>query len=146
MNWVEDTKNQDPKVQEDAVYKIFHEVISATSSMTSLPKPMKFLGPSLQHFGRTVQQDSRGKGKGTVMVLLLAIFRGLALAPKWHPCGGLTNSRCTSTSKKVRAETSLLWGHEFQLQLAGDISKIYDQRLDTKEDTTVEPDLKPGPC
>lgn len=62
-NWVEDTKNQDLKVQEDAVYKIFHEVISATSSMTSLPKPMKFLGP---HYNTLVEQYNKtpaGKAK-----------------------------------------------------------------------------------
>jgi hypothetical protein len=29
------------------------------------------------------------------------------------------------------------WGHEFQLHLAADISKIYSVRLDKKEDTTV---------
>ena len=43
QNWVEATKSVDIQTKEDAVYKIFHEVISATSSMTSIPKPMKFL-------------------------------------------------------------------------------------------------------
>jgi 26S proteasome regulatory subunit N1 len=71
-NWVETTKSQDLQAKEDAIYKIFHEVISATSSMTSIPKPMKFLVPHYQTLAAEYEKTPEGKTK--VLLTQLAIF------------------------------------------------------------------------
>lgn len=60
--WVEQTHSTDMTAKEEAIYKIFHEVISATSSMTSIPKPMKFLH---KHYDTLVAEYERTPGGKT---------------------------------------------------------------------------------
>lgn len=62
-NWTEAVKSSDIATKEDAVYKIFHEVISATSSMTSIPKPMKFLVPLYPTLVAEYEKTPEGKTK-----------------------------------------------------------------------------------
>jgi hypothetical protein len=62
-NWTEAVKSPDIATKEDAVYKIFHEVISATSSMTSIPKPMKFLVPLYPTLVAEYEKTPEGKTK-----------------------------------------------------------------------------------
>lgn len=84
-NWVEAVKSDNLETKEDAVYKIFHQVISATSSMTSIPKPMKFLVP---HYATLVQEyEKTPQSKTKVLLNELAIFLRFA-SPAVRHSGG----------------------------------------------------------
>jgi 26S proteasome regulatory subunit N1 len=70
--WVENIKSDDLTIKEEAVSKIFFEVISATSSMTSIPKPMKFL---VAHYPTLVEEyEKTQQSKTKVLLNELAIF------------------------------------------------------------------------
>mmetsp|Transcript_15590 Transcript_15590/g.27683 ORF Transcript_15590/g.27683 Transcript_15590/m.27683 type:complete len:931 (+) Transcript_15590:332-3124(+) len=107
------------KVKEAAVDTLAKEIRSATSSMTSVPKPLKFLRPfydSLKEFYTKQKSSSFKRELADVLSVL-----GMTMAEE--------GSRECLHFKLEGNPTDLgVWGHEFVRALSGEISQEYVAR------------------
>ncbi|MEW5318423.1 MAG: hypothetical protein WDW38_009646 [Sanguina aurantia] len=126
------TEDDDVSVQEASLTTLVSEIRSATASMTSVPKPLKFLR---EHFEPLKLRFTALKPGGKASHLLADILSMLA-----------------TTSSKVVARESLkyrllgtpgdigCWGHEYLRHLAGEISEEFVVRSETPSaSAAVEP-------
>ncbi|GBG33622.1 26S proteasome non-ATPase regulatory subunit 2 [Hondaea fermentalgiana] len=115
--------------REAAVDTLATEIRSATSSMTSVPKPLKFLRPHyepLKEFYRTLKSGSLKKAVADVLSVL-----AMTMAEE--------GSRECLGFKLEGNRTELgVWGHEFIRALSGEISQEYVAR------TTADPPDDPS--
>lgn len=109
-------KDSDPGVQKLALDTIRTEIRSATSSMTSVPKPLKFLR---SHFA-PLKDYYAAMSDSEVKVYLADVLSVLAMTMG-------DSSRCESLRFKLRGSTEAphLWGHEYVRHLAGEIAQEY---------------------
>lgn len=126
--------DDDAGVQKLALETIRTEIRSATSSMTSVPKPLKFLRPHFVPLKRFYAVDIPS---GDNKVLLADILSVLAMTMG-------DSSRCESLRFKLRAsaEPPHLWGHEYVRHLAGEIASEYRSIVDADE-MRDEPQVEP---
>lgn len=104
------------------------EVRSSTSSMTSVPKPLKFLKP---HYEKIKEAYARypadGEKKG--FADLLSVLAITMSAPD-------SNESLKFALEGSRAGITA-WGHEYLRTLSGDIANEYKKRLDKDGDTSL---------
>lgn len=116
------TRAQDKEleIRKAALQAMVKEIRTATSSMTSVPKPLKFLGP---HYV-TLKESYEGASADETKVMLADVLSMLAM----------TNAEPgvrESLSFKLKGTPSELatWGHEYVRHLSGEIAEEYNERL-----------------
>ncbi|XP_050248370.1 26S proteasome non-ATPase regulatory subunit 2 homolog A-like [Quercus robur] len=117
--YVERVQDADPNLQKVALESMRQEIRTSTSSMTSVPKPLKFLRP---HYG-TLKAFYETMGNSELKKYLADILSVLALT---------MSAEGERESLKYRLEGSGgdigSWGHEYVRNLAGEISQEYAKR------------------
>ncbi|XP_015887277.1 26S proteasome non-ATPase regulatory subunit 2 homolog A [Ziziphus jujuba] len=122
--YVERVQDPDPGLQKIAIECIRHEIRASTSSMTSVPKPLKFLRPHYailkKAYHETVADSDLKKYLADILsVLALTISSSAA-------------DREQRESLKYRLLSSKgdlgSWGHEYVRNLAGEIAQEYTER------------------
>ncbi|CAA2982178.1 26S proteasome non-ATPase regulatory subunit 2 homolog A [Olea europaea subsp. europaea] len=117
--YVERAQDSDPGLQKAALENMRQEIRTATSSMTSVPKPLKFLRP---HYG-TLQAHYEKIADSDLKKLLADILSVLALT--MSPEG----ERASLKYRLLGSEGDIgSWGHEYVRNLAGEISEEYTKR------------------
>uniref|UniRef100_A0A7S0WQH9 26S proteasome non-ATPase regulatory subunit 2 homolog n=1 Tax=Pyramimonas obovata TaxID=1411642 RepID=A0A7S0WQH9_9CHLO len=118
---VERTQDADSGVQKLALESLRKEIRSATSSMTSVPKPLKFLRPHYDLLKELYEKMPKGENK----VLLADVISLLAMTMS-------SSGTEIPESLKYRllgsAEELGSWGHEYVRNLAGEIGQEYQRR------------------
>lgn len=109
-------------VQKLALQTIRTEIRSATSSMTSVPKPLKFLRP---HFEPLKKYYATSMPDGENKVFLADILSVLSMTLG-------DSDKCESLRFKLQGsdEAPHLWGHEYVRHLAGEIAAEYRAVVD----------------
>ncbi len=124
-------------VQRLALETIRSEIRSATSSMTSVPKPLKFLRdhflPLKRHYARMSDASDVESNKKFLADILSVLAMTMG-----------DEMRCESLRYKLLGsqESPHLWGHEYVRHLAGEISREYNDILmasDAMVDDTPSP-------
>eukprot|EP00889_Picochlorum_renovo_P004591 jgi/Picre1/31621/NNA_006972.t2 len=121
-------KDVDEGLATTALESIRTEIRTATSSMTSVPKPLKFLK---EHYaGLKEHVDTLPKGSG-VAALLADILSVLAMTSAESGSMETLRFKLQSGVKEVSC-----WGHEYSRHLAGEIGDEYATRMekDSKAD------------
>lgn len=132
---VERAQDTDVGVQKLALETIRSEIRSATSSMTSVPKPLKFLRP---HFPLLKEYYVNSITDGPNKVFLADILSVLSMTMG-------DEKKCESLRFKLRGsdDPPHLWGHEYVRHLAGEIAQEYrlltDAALDEMQVDGVDP-------
>lgn len=116
---VERARDGDQALAKVALESIRVEIRSATSSMTSVPKPLKFLRPHFDtlktHFNSDACSDARNKKLLADIISVLAMTMG--------------NEELRETlhyKLKGTDEEPHLWGHEYNRFLAGEIAREHE--------------------
>eukprot|EP01137_Pigoraptor_chileana_P004075 Opistho-2@45258 len=121
---VERLKDADASLHKPALEALRTHIRSSTSSMTSVPKPLKFLRG---HYG--TMKDLHGKmpdGENKKFLAdVLSVVAMTAQEDGKRECLGY----CLAGSGDALGS----WGHEYVKHLAGEISGLYDERVDTKQ-------------
>ncbi|XP_050248369.1 26S proteasome non-ATPase regulatory subunit 2 homolog A [Quercus robur] len=117
--YVERVQDADPNLQKVALESMRQEIRTSTSSMTSVPKPLKFLRPhygTLKAFYETMEDSEMKKYLADVLSVLALTM----------------SAEGERDSLKYRLEGSGgdigSWGHEYVRNLAGEISQEYAKR------------------
>lgn len=121
---VERVQDADPGVQKLALETLKTTIKTSTSSMTSVPKPLKFLRPHypvLKEFFGTVEESPNKASLGDVLSIL-----AMTMAP--------TGSR-ESLHFKLRGNPLEIgdWGHEFVRNIAGEVADEFQARQEKGE-------------
>mmetsp|Transcript_29951 Transcript_29951/g.56641 ORF Transcript_29951/g.56641 Transcript_29951/m.56641 type:complete len:944 (-) Transcript_29951:87-2918(-) len=144
-------------IRSKALDVIVNELRSATSSMTSVPKPLKFLRPKFdvlkEYYGSVV-----GDLKGDKELLFLRARLGDVLAVLAMTLGKHEERESLQFKLKGSADFELLatlgdtasaaesnlgaWGHEFVRSLAGEIGQEYNARVITGSDPEEDEPFK----
>lgn len=115
----ERVQDKDPALAKVALETIRSEIRSATSSMTSVPKPLKFLRP---HYGAFKDFFVAGAGGDTENKDGLAdILSVLAMT-----MGDEDKRESLHFKLRGTGEAPDLWGHEYVRHLAGEIAREFD--------------------
>ncbi|CAA0808637.1 26S proteasome non-ATPase regulatory subunit 2 homolog A [Striga hermonthica] len=117
--YVERVQDSDSGLQKVALESMRQEIRTATSSMTSVPKPLKFLRP---HYGTLLARYEK-MADSDLKKLLADILSVLALT--MSPEG----ERDSLKFRLLGSEGDIgSWGHEYVRNLAGEISQEYAKR------------------
>ncbi|KAJ1686581.1 hypothetical protein LUZ63_017971 [Rhynchospora breviuscula] len=117
--YVERVQDTDPGVQKLALESMRQEIHSATSSMTSVPKPLKFLRP---HYGN-LKNFYEQMPDSDLKKLLADILSVLALTMS------LEGERESLKFRLVGSDGDIgSWGHEYVRNLAGEIAQEFQKR------------------
>ncbi|KAL8031536.1 hypothetical protein ABFX02_13G032500 [Erythranthe guttata] len=117
--YVERVQDPDPGLQKVALESMRQEIRMATSSMTSVPKPLKFLRP---HYG-TLQAHYENMVDSDLKKLLADILSVLALTMSPEGERESLKYRLLGSDGDIGS-----WGHEYVRNLAGEISQEYAKR------------------
>uniref|UniRef100_A0A0D6R055 26S proteasome non-ATPase regulatory subunit 2 homolog n=1 Tax=Araucaria cunninghamii TaxID=56994 RepID=A0A0D6R055_ARACU len=117
--YVERVQDSDPALQKVALESMRQEIRNATSSMTSVPKPLKFLRP---HYG-TLKAYFETMADSDVKKYLADILSVLALTMSVEGERESLNYRLLGSKGDIGS-----WGHEYVRNLAGEISQEYQKR------------------
>ncbi|GAV74064.1 PC_rep domain-containing protein [Cephalotus follicularis] len=125
--YVERVQDPDPGLQKIALESMRQEIRTSTSSMTSVPKPLKFLRP---HYG-TLKNYYETMADSELKKLLADILSVLALTMSAE------GERESLMYRLVGSEGDIgSWGHEYVRNLAGEISQEYAKRQ--SEESQIE--------
>lgn len=123
---VERISDVEPGVQKLALNSIINEIRSSTATMTSVPKPLKFLSPHIDGLKVTCEKMAAGSENKQLLADIVSVL-------------------CTTVGAKDGVRDALkfrlmgttgtleLWGHEYMRHLAGEISDEYRLRRDKDE-------------
>lgn len=117
--YVERVQDPDPGLQKVALESMRQEIRTATSSMTSVPKPLKFLRPhygALKAFYETMKDSDLKK-------YLADILSVLALTMSAEGERESLKYRLLGSEADIGS-----WGHEYVRNLAGEIAQEYAKR------------------
>ncbi|CAL5394565.1 unnamed protein product [Camellia sinensis] len=127
--YVERIQDSDADLQEAALQSIRQEILTSTSSMTSVPKPLKFLRP---HYG-TLKAYYDTMADSDLKYLLADVLSVLAMT---------MSAEGERESLKYRLLGSegdtVSWGHEYVRNLAGEIVEEYMKRQHNAEFEAVD--------
>lgn len=114
----------EPTLRLTALEAMVKEVRTSTSSMTSVPKPLKFLRP---HYG-TLKDNYAAAAAGPAKTMLADVLSLLAMTMS-------EDGVRESLSYKLLGSRDDLgsWGHEYVRHLAGEIGAEYNERLSQAE-------------
>lgn len=140
---------------------IVTELRNATSSMTSVPKPLKFLRPKfdvLKGYHGSIEGKDLSKGDGDKELLFLRARLGDVLAVLAMTLGKHEERESLQFKLKGSADYELLaalgdtasasdnnlgsWGHEFVRSLAGEIGQEYNARVISGSDPEKDEPFK----
>uniref|UniRef100_A0A0E0ADX4 26S proteasome non-ATPase regulatory subunit 2 homolog n=1 Tax=Oryza glumipatula TaxID=40148 RepID=A0A0E0ADX4_9ORYZ len=114
-------QDPDPGVQKLALESMRQEIRSATSSMTSVPKPLKFLRP---HYG-TLKAYFETMPESDLKKYMADILSVLALTMSAEGERESLNYRMIGSEGDIGS-----WGHEYVRNLAGEIAQEFQKRQD----------------
>ncbi|XP_057953609.1 26S proteasome non-ATPase regulatory subunit 2 homolog A-like [Malania oleifera] len=117
--YVERVQDSDPGLQKLALESMRQEIRTSTSSMTSVPKPLKFLRP---HYG-TLKAYYETMGDSDLKKFLADILSVLALTMSAEGERESLKYRLLGSEGDIGS-----WGHEYVRNLAGEISQEYAKR------------------
>ncbi|KAH7285152.1 hypothetical protein KP509_33G015600 [Ceratopteris richardii] len=117
--YVERAQDSDPGVQKLALESMRQEIRTATSSMTSVPKPLKFLRP---HYG-TLKKFFETMDEGSLKKYMADIISVLALTMSEEGDRESLKYRLLGSAEDIGS-----WGHEYVRNLAGEIGVEYQSR------------------
>jgi len=122
---VERLQESDASLYKPALEAIKDSIKTSTSSMTAVPKPLKFLRPHYQKLGETYEKWPVGADKTSLADTLSVL--------------GMTYSdeeRFDTLKYRLLAPSTDLasWGHEYMRHLALEIGQEYQRRLNDDED------------
>lgn len=127
---VQRLQEEDAKLHTPALNHLANEIKSATSSMTSVPKPLKFLRP---HYDALKTVYSSWEESHEMKPLLADVLSVLAMTMA-EP-----DSRECLRFKLLGTPTdSSVWGHEYVRCLAGEIAAEYNVRAAAAEEELAE--------
>eukprot|EP01105_Mastigella_eilhardi_P026876 TRINITY_DN7968_c0_g1_i1.p1 TRINITY_DN7968_c0_g1~~TRINITY_DN7968_c0_g1_i1.p1 ORF type:complete len:903 (-),score=292.98 TRINITY_DN7968_c0_g1_i1:117-2792(-) len=119
------TKDMDAGVQKMALDTLRKEIREATASMTSAPKPLKFLRPHYVELCDFFKASPAGDNKR----LLADVLSVLALT-----MGDASKHECLSFKLQGDVADLESWGHDFVRNLAGEIGEQYNKRVAEEQD------------
>ncbi|PIA29494.1 hypothetical protein AQUCO_05900009v1 [Aquilegia coerulea] len=122
--YVERVQDSDPGVQKLALDSMRQEIRTSTSSMTSVPKPLKFLRP---HYG-TLKSFYETMGDSDQKKYLADILSVLAMTMSEEGERESLKYRLLGSEGDIGS-----WGHEYVRNLTGEISQEYAHRQQTEE-------------
>ncbi|XP_051126136.1 26S proteasome non-ATPase regulatory subunit 2 homolog A-like isoform X7 [Andrographis paniculata] len=117
--YVERVQDSDPGLQKVALESMRQEIRTSTSSMTSVPKPLKFLRPN---YG-TLQAHYESMADSELKKLLADILSVLALTMSPEGERESLKYRLKGSEGDIGS-----WGHEYVRNLAGEISQEFAKR------------------
>ncbi|KAK8957999.1 26S proteasome non-ATPase regulatory subunit 2 1A [Platanthera zijinensis] len=117
--YIERVQDADPGVQKLALESMRQEIRSATSSMTSVPKPLKFLRP---HYGK-LKAYFETMPESDLKKYLADILSVLALTMSAEGERESLKYRLLGYEGNIGS-----WGHEYVRNLAGEISQEFAKR------------------
>ncbi|KAI3986852.1 hypothetical protein MKX01_014553 [Papaver californicum] len=127
--YVERVQDPLPGVQKLALESMRHEIRNSTSSVTSVPKPLKFLRP---HYGNLKTYFATMGGDSESKRYLADILSVLAMTMSAE------GERESLRYRLLGSEGDICsWGHAYVRNLAGEISQEYSMRLES-EDAQIE--------
>ena len=131
-------KESDPEIHKQALQHLSNEIRSSTSSMTSVPKPLKFLRPHYETLKDVYNKWPDSHSLKTMMADVLSV-----LAMTMQPVG---SRECLKFKLAGTVVNISSWGHEYVRSLAGEISEEYNFRslqLDNREEQEDDGDDEP---
>ena len=126
------TRAQDKEleIRKAALQAMVTEIRTATSSMTSVPKPLKFLRP---HYG-ALKESYKGASADETKIMLADVLSMLAMTTSEPGARESLTFKLEGTPSDLES-----WGHEYVRHLAGEISEEYNERLAAeKKDKAAE--------
>ncbi|KAG1670671.1 hypothetical protein FOA52_010946 [Chlamydomonas sp. UWO 241] len=120
---IERVMESDVGVQQLALDSMINEIRSATASMTSVPKPLKFLNTHLDALVARCEVLPAGSPNQSKLADIVSVL-ATTVAPK----EGVRNAlkfRLLGSSNDIG-----VWGHEYLRHLAGEISHEFNERDD----------------
>jgi 26S proteasome regulatory subunit N1 len=122
---VERVCDSDAAIVKTALDCIVKEIHSTTSSMTAVPKPLKFLRPHLDTLIATFEAMAAGPNRQLLADVLSLLTSTVA---------GKEGER-EGLRYKLQGNTSDLetWGHEYMRHLAGEIAEEYKVRHEKEQ-------------
>ncbi|GAB7361657.1 hypothetical protein MBLNU230_g1707t1 [Neophaeotheca triangularis] len=123
---VERLTESDKSLYKSALESIKTSIKTSTSSMTAVPKPLKFLRPHYEKLAQTYESWPEGEDKKSLADVMSVL--------------GMTYSdeeRMDTLKYRLLAPSEDLgsWGHEYMRHLALEIGQEYQKRLDDEKDT-----------
>jgi len=114
---VEKLKGEDASAHEEALKHMRTAICAATTTMTSVPKPLKFLRPHYDTIKTAYEKmpDSETKKVASDVISLLAMTQ--------EGSRDCLNYRLTGSSEKIDT-----WGHEYVRHLSGQIAEEWAER------------------
>jgi len=101
------------------------EIINATSTMTSVPKPLKFLNPNYPRMREIFEKQTDPE----FVAMFADIVSLVAMVSSEQEDSNESLLYCLKGSMK----NIVKWGHEYLRSLAGQIGKEYEARLEKGE-------------
>ena len=128
---VERLRDAQPEIVRNALELLRKELREATSSMTSVPKPLKFLGPHYPALKGIFGAMAAAGGGGENRLLLADILSVL----------GMTFGRVPNESLRFKLlghrDDLSSWGTEYVRSLAGEIGSEWEKRLEEEAGTAT---------
>lgn len=110
----------DATLHKQALDHLVNEIRTATSSMTSVPKPLKFLRPHYDALKAVYQNMSLSHAMKRPMADVMSV---LAMTMAERGTRECLKFKLQGTSTNISS-----WGHEFVRYLSGEISEEYNRR------------------
>ena len=129
---VERARDVEAGVQKLAIQSIANEIRSATSSMTSVPKPLKFLRPHYTTLVSYFQAMPDGHENKAALADVISV-----LAMTSAPEGARETLQYKLHASTGDADVSS-WGHEYIRRLAGEIGEEFEERSTADPPTPVD--------
>lgn len=113
------TRSLDPIAVSDALSVLRREIQSSTTSMTSVPKPLKFLRPHYAELKQVFDKMAEGRHRVELADILSVLAMTMALPEERE-----------SLKYKLQGDRTDLgsWGHEYIRSLTGEIGQEYNAR------------------
>jgi len=111
-------------LQKKALDDLHFEIRSATSSMSSVPLPLKFLQPHYDSFKKAYAETKRGENK----LYVADILSVMAMSMGKSGARESLRYRLEGTTGDVGA-----WGHEYVRNLAGEVGNEWEQRKEHED-------------
>ncbi|PKS08980.1 hypothetical protein jhhlp_003593 [Lomentospora prolificans] len=123
---VERLTEPDTSLYKTALETMKTTIKTSTSSMTAVPKPLKFLRPHYETLTKLYDEWSEGEDKTSLADVLSVI--GMTFSDE---------DRQDTLKYRLLAPTSDIgsWGHEYVRHLALEIGEVYGKRFANEEDT-----------
>ena len=124
-------EEEDTSLHKQALDHLVTEIRTATSSMTSVPKPLKFLKPHYDSLKAVYESWDVKHSMKRSMADVMSVLAMTMQPPNSREC---LNFKLHGTQMNISS-----WGHEYVRSLAGEISEEFNQRfMDAAVDADVD--------